>query len=171
MPKDQAKIDAAHKKWQAVSGHAQADVKTQSKRKKGSVPDTKKQEEVKTKSGDDVAPPSTTPEGDSIAPAGMHTVMVNKAQDNSVLSQFQRNFESSEMTELMEHDLQLEIEICHSTFECCREAHILSINSLAKSRVDDLYKNDWAHLLLVWSSSKAHLFIVFCHRQTSSHSG
>ena len=42
------------------------DVKMQSKRKKFSVPDTKKQEEVKTKSGDDVAPPSTAPEGDSI---------------------------------------------------------------------------------------------------------
>ena len=39
----------------------QADVKTHSKRKKGSVLDTKKQEEVKTKSGDDVAPPSTGP--------------------------------------------------------------------------------------------------------------
>ena len=35
IPKDQAKIDAAHKKWQAVSSPTQADVKTQSKRKKG----------------------------------------------------------------------------------------------------------------------------------------
>ena len=97
MPKDQAKIDAAHKKWQAASGPVQADVKTQSKRKKCSVPDTKKQEEVKTESGDDVDP-STAPEGDSIAhvdpgacmnhapPAGIHTVMVNKAQANRVLS-------------------------------------------------------------------------------------
>ena len=76
MPKYQAKIDAAHKKWQAVSGPVQADVKPQSKRKKGSVPDTKKQEEVKTESGDDVAPPSTAPEGDSITPAGMYMVMV-----------------------------------------------------------------------------------------------
>ena len=49
-----------------MSGPAQADVKTQSKCKKCSVPDTKKQEEVKTKSGDDAAPPSTAPEGDSI---------------------------------------------------------------------------------------------------------
>ena len=99
MPKDQAKIDAALKKWQAVSGPAQADVKTQSKREKWSVPDTKKQEEVKTESGSDVAPPSTAPEGDSTPapvdpgacmnrapPAGMHTVMVNKAQANAVLS-------------------------------------------------------------------------------------
>ena len=101
MPKDQAKIDAAQKKWQAVSGPAQTDVKTQSKRKKGSVPDTKKQEEVKTESGYDVAPPSTAPEGDSIAPAGMHTVMVNRSQANAVLSQFQRNSESSEMAELV----------------------------------------------------------------------
>ena len=69
--------------------------------KKGSAPDTNKQEEVKTKSGDDVAPPSTAPEGDSIAPAGMHTVMVNKAQANVVLSRFQRNSESSEMAELV----------------------------------------------------------------------
>ena len=75
-------------------------MKTQSKRKKGSVPDTNKQEEVKTESGDDVDPPSTAPEGDSIAP-GMHTVMVNKAQANAVLSQFQRNSESSEMAELV----------------------------------------------------------------------
>ena len=87
-------------------------MKTQSKRKKCNVPDTKKrekcsvpdtknQEEVKTKSGNDVAPPSTAPEGDSIAPAGMHTVMVNKAQANTVLSQFERNSESSEMAELV----------------------------------------------------------------------
>ena len=101
MPKDQAKIDAAHKKWQAASGPAQAGVKTQGKRKKCGVPDTKKQEEVKTESGDDVAPPSTAPKGDSIAPAGMHTVMVNKAQANTVLSQFRRNSESSEMAELI----------------------------------------------------------------------
>ena len=111
---DKIEIDAALKKWQAVSGPAQADVKTQSKRKKRSVLDTKKQEEVKTKSGDDVDP-STAPEGDSIGmapvdpgacmthvpPAGMHTVMVNKAQANAVLSQFERNSESSEMTELV----------------------------------------------------------------------
>ena len=63
---DEIKIDAALKKWQAVSGPAQADVKTQSKRKKCSVLDQKKQEEVKTESSDDVAPPSTAPEGDSI---------------------------------------------------------------------------------------------------------
>ena len=73
---DEIEIDAALKKWQAVSGPAQADVKTQSKRKKCSVPDTKKrkkcsvldtkkQEEVKTKSGDDAAPSSTASEGNS----------------------------------------------------------------------------------------------------------
>ena len=39
---DEIKIDAALKKWQAASGPAQADVKTQSKHKKCSVPDTKK---------------------------------------------------------------------------------------------------------------------------------
>ena len=97
---DNIKIDAALKKWQAVSGPMQADVKTQSKRKKSSVLDTKKQEEVKIESGDDVAPSSTAPEGDSIPP-GMHTVMVNKAQASTVLSQFQRNSESSEMDELV----------------------------------------------------------------------
>ena len=63
---DEIKIDAALKKWQAVSGPAQADVKMQSKRKKCSVLDQKKQEEVKTKGNNDVAPPSTAPEGDSI---------------------------------------------------------------------------------------------------------
>ena len=63
---DEIEIDAALKKWQSVSGPAQADVKTQSKREKCSVLDQKNQEEVKTKSGDDVAPPSTAPEGDSI---------------------------------------------------------------------------------------------------------
>ena len=63
---DEIKIDAALKKWQAVSDPIQADVKTQIKREKCSVPDTKKQEEVKTESGDDVAPASTAPEGDSI---------------------------------------------------------------------------------------------------------
>ena len=63
---DKIKIDAALKKWQAVSDHVQAGVKTQSKRKKCNVLDTKKQEEVKTKSGDDVAPLSSAPEGDSI---------------------------------------------------------------------------------------------------------
>ena len=63
---DEIKIDAAIKKWQAVSDPVQADVKPQSKRKDCSVLDTKKQEEVKTKSGGDVAPLSTAPEGDSI---------------------------------------------------------------------------------------------------------
>ena len=101
MPKDQAKIDAAHKKWQAASGPVQADVNTQSKHKKCSVPYTKKQEEVKKKSRDDVALPSTLPEGDIIAHVGIHTVMGNKAQANAVLSQFQRNSESSEMAELV----------------------------------------------------------------------
>ena len=88
-------------------------MKTQSKHKRFSVPETKKQEEVKTESGDDLAPPSTAPEGDSMAPvdpgacmnhappAGMHTVMVKKAQANAVLSQFERNSESSEMAELV----------------------------------------------------------------------
>ena len=89
-------------------------MKTQTKREKCSVPDTKKckkcsvpdikkQEEVKTERDNDVAPPSTAPEGDSITPvaAGIHTVMVNKAQANTVLSQFERNSESSEMTELV----------------------------------------------------------------------
>ena len=63
---DEIERDAALKKWQAVSGPAQADVKTQSKCKKCSVLDQKKQEEVKTKIGDDVAHSSTAPEGDSI---------------------------------------------------------------------------------------------------------
>ena len=41
-------------------------MKTQSKHKKCSVLYQQKQEEVKTKSGDDIAPLSTAPEGDSI---------------------------------------------------------------------------------------------------------
>ena len=41
-------------------------MKTQSKHKECSVLDQKKQEKVKTESSDDVAPPSTAPEGDSI---------------------------------------------------------------------------------------------------------
>ena len=36
-----------------------------------------------------------------VPPAGMYTVMVKKAQSNIVLSQFERNSESSEITELV----------------------------------------------------------------------
>ena len=55
------KLKGAKLKWleteisDKIIDPAQADVKTQSKRKKCSVPDTKKQEKVKTKSGDDIS--------------------------------------------------------------------------------------------------------------------